>query len=288
MSIVKKAIFPVAGLGTRFLPATKAIPKEMLPIIDKPLVQYAVEEAINAGIEEIIFVTSHTKRSIEDHFDNNFELEEKLTNSGKNSYINKINPESFENAKFTYVRQKQQKGLGHAVLQAKHLINNEPFAVILADDLIISKKSCIQQMLEIYKATNCSVIGVNKVLDDQVSSYGIVDPFIDNNGTIIINNVIEKPSLEDAPSNLAIVGRYILNSNIFNHLDNQDPGAGNEIQLTDAIMSMLKEESMTACEYEGEHFDCGSKAGYVNATISLALQDDLLSKRVLDFIKTKV
>jgi len=288
MSQVKKAIFPVAGLGTRFLPATKAIPKEMLPIIDKPLVQYAVEEAINAGIEEIIFVTSHTKRAIEDHFDNNFELEEKLNKSGKGSYVEKINPKSFENAKFTYVRQKQQKGLGHAVLQAKHLINNEPFAVILADDLIISDKSCIEQMLCIYKSTHSSVIGVNRVLDEEVSSYGVIDPIYNTDGSIQIKNVIEKPSLEDAPSNLAIVGRYILNSDIFNHLDGQFPGAGNEIQLTDAIMSMLKNQQISACEYEGEHFDCGSKAGYVNATISLALKDKLLSNSVLNFIKTKV
>ena len=288
MNQVKKAIFPVAGLGSRFLPATKAIPKEMLPIIDKPLVQYAVEEAINAGIEEIIFVTSHTKRAIEDHFDNNFELEAKLNKSSKDSYVSKINPKSFENAKFTYVRQREQKGLGHAVLQAKHLINDEPFAVILADDLIISNKSCIEQMLSIYKLTESSVIGVNRVTDEEVSSYGIIDPEYRDDGSIKIKNVIEKPNIKDAPSNLAIVGRYILNSEIFYFLNKQNPGAGNEIQLTDAIMSMLGDESMSACEYEGEHFDCGSKAGYVNATISLALRDKSLSTRVRNFIKTKV
>ena len=253
MKTITKAVFPVAGLGTRFLPATKAIPKEMLPIIDKPLIEYAVEEAVNAGITEIIFITSHTKRAIEDHFDQNFELEEKLLNSGKKDFIEKINRDIFKDIKFTYVRQKTQNGLGDAILHAEHLIQEEPFAIILADDLIINNQSCTSQLINIYKEHQCSVIGVNEVPENETEKYGVIS--------------IDK---SNSPSNLAVVGRYILSSSIFKYLNNLAPSVGGEVQLTDAIKLMLDEEKVVGHMYKGEHFDCGSRHGYVNAIKHLA------------------
>ena len=271
---IKKVVIPVAGFGTRFLPATKAIPKEMLPIIDKPLIEYAVDEAVDAGIEEVIFITSHTKIAIENHFDSNFELEEKLLRSNKESFIPLINPEKYKNIRFTYVRQKSMKGLGDAILHASHLINNEPFAIILADDLIISEKSCLQQLMDIHEKTDLSVIGVNKVPDNKVSSYGVIDPSDHDSGSIQIKDIIEKPTFENAPSNLAVVGRYILSSDIFSYLEKVSEDKSNEIQLTDAIKMMLADEKILACEYAGDKFDCGSKSGYVEATIYMALKDE--------------
>lgn len=271
---IKKVVIPVAGFGTRFLPATKAIPKEMLPIIDKPLIEYAVDEAVDAGIEEVIFITSHTKIAIENHFDSNFELEEKLLRSNKESFIPLINPEKYKNIRFTYVRQKSMKGLGDAILHASHLINDEPFAIILADDLIISEKSCLQQLMDIHEKTDLSVIGVNKVPDNKVSSYGVIDPSDHDSGSIQIKDIIEKPTFENAPSNLAVVGRYILSSDIFSYLEKVSEDKSNEIQLTDAIKMMLADEKILACEYAGDKFDCGSKSGYVEATIYMALKDE--------------
>lgn len=271
---IKKVVIPVAGFGTRFLPATKAIPKEMLPIIDKPLIEYAVDEAVDAGIEEVIFITSHTKIAIENHFDSNFELEEKLLRSNKESFIPLINPEKYKNIRFTYVRQKSMKGLGDAILHASHLINNEPFAIILADDLIISEKSCLQQLMDIHEKTDLSVIGVNKVPDNKVSSYGVIDPSDHDSGSIQIKDIIEKPTFENAPSNLAVVGRYILSSDIFSYLEKVSEDKSNEIQLTDAIKMMLADEKILACEYAGDKFDCGSKSGYVEATVYMALKDE--------------
>jgi len=271
---IKKVVIPVAGFGTRFLPATKAIPKEMLPIIDKPLIEYAVDEAVDAGIEEVIFITSHTKIAIENHFDSNFELEEKLLRSNKENFIPLINPEKYKNIRFTYVRQKSMKGLGDAILHASHLINNEPFAIILADDLIISEKSCLQQLMDIHEKTDLSVIGVNKVPDNKVSSYGVIDPSDHDSGSIQIKDIIEKPTFENAPSNLAVVGRYILSSDIFSYLEKVSGDKTNEIQLTDAIKMMLADEKILACEYAGDKFDCGSKSGYVEATIYMALKDE--------------
>jgi len=271
---IKKVVIPVAGFGTRFLPATKAIPKEMLPIIDKPLIEYAVDEAVDAGIEEVIFITSHTKIAIENHFDSNFELEEKLLRSNKENFIPLINPEKYKNIRFTYVRQKSMKGLGDAILHASHLINNEPFAIILADDLIISEKSCLQQLMDIHEKTDLSVIGVNKVPDNKVSSYGVIDPSDHDSGSIQIKDIIEKPTFENAPSNLAVVGRYILSSDIFSYLEKVSEDKTNEIQLTDAIKMMLADEKILACEYAGDKFDCGSKSGYVEATIYMALKDE--------------
>jgi len=271
MKTITKAVFPVAGLGTRFLPATKAIPKEMLPIIDKPLIEYAVEEAVNAGITEIIFITSHTKRAIEDHFDQNFELEEKLLNSGKKDFVEKINRDIFKDIKFTYVRQRTQNGLGDAILHAEHLIQEEPFAIILADDLIINKQSCISQLIESYKEHQCSVIGVNEVPENETEKYGVIsiDKSTSTNKTYLLKDIVEKPKT-NAPSNLAVVGRYVLSSNIFKYLNNLAPSVGGEVQLTDAIRLMLDNEKVLGHIYEGVHFDCGSRYGYVDAIKHLA------------------
>ncbi len=271
MKRITKAVFPVAGLGTRFLPATKAIPKEMLPIIDKPLIEYAVEEAVNAGINEIIFITSHTKRAIEDHFDQNFELEEKLINSGKKDFLNKINRDIFKNIKFTYVRQKSQNGLGDAILQSEHLIQDEHFAIILADDLIINNPSCINQLISSYMENQSSVIGLNEVPKNETEKYGIVsvEESSLSSSTVLLKDIIEKPK-SNAPSNLAVVGRYILSSKIFKYLKNLEPSVGGEVQLTDAIRLMLKDEKVMGYLYEGTKFDCGSRHGYVNAIKHLA------------------
>ena len=270
MKKITKAVFPVAGLGTRFLPATKAIPKEMLPIIDKPLIEYAVEEAVNAGITEVIFITSHTKRAIEDHFDQNFELEEKLMNSGKKDFLNKINRDIFQNIKFTYVRQKSQNGLGDAILHAEHLIQNEPFAIILADDLILNSPSCIKQLISAYEQNQSSIIGLNEVPKNETEKYGIVSvEESPSSKTVLLKDIIEKPK-SNAPSNLAVVGRYVLSNKIFEYLRNLKPSVGGEVQLTDAIKLMLKNEKVMGYLYEGIKFDCGSRHGYVNAIRHLA------------------
>ena len=275
MQKITKAVFPVAGLGTRFLPATKAIPKEMLPIIDKPLIEYAVEEAVLAGITEIIFITSHTKRAIEDHFDQNFELEEKLINSGKKDYLKKINRKIFQDIKFTYVRQKTQRGLGDAILHAEHLIQDEAFAVILADDLILNDPSCTSQLISAFEKNCCSVIGVNEVAQEETSKYGVIsgDQVTNENMTFILNDIVEKPQ-SNPPSNLAVVGRYVLSKSVFGYLQNLAPSVGGEVQLTDAIKLMMQDEKVAAYLYEGQKFDCGSRHGYVNAIKFLA--DNLL------------
>ena len=271
MKKVTKAVFPVAGLGTRFLPATKAIPKEMLPIIDRPLIEYAVEEAVNAGINEVIFITSHTKRAIEDHFDQNFELEEKLLSAGKKEYLEKINRDIFSNIKFTYVRQKTQNGLGDAILHSEHLIQEEAFAIILADDLIINNPSCISQLMEIHEENECSVIGVNEVPENETEKYGVIsiDEPSSKNNSFVLKDIEEKPK-SNAPSNLAVVGRYVLSSKIFKYLKNLAPSVGGEVQLTDAIKLMLNDEKVIGFLYEGTKFDCGSRHGYVNAIKHLA------------------
>ena len=271
MKKVTKAVFPVAGLGTRFLPATKAITKEMLPIIDRPLIEYAVEEAVNAGINEIIFITSHTKRAIEDHFDQNFELEEKLLSAGKKEYLEKINRDIFSNIKFTYVRQKTQNGLGDAILHSEHLIQEEAFAIILADDLIINNPSCISQLMKIHEENECSVIGVNEVPENETEKYGVIstDEPSSTNNSYVLKDIVEKPQ-SNAPSNLAVVGRYVLSSKIFKYLKNLEPSVGGEVQLTDAIKLMLNDEKVIGYLYEGTKFDCGSRHGYVNAIKHLA------------------
>ena len=271
MKKITKAVFPVAGLGTRFLPATKAIPKEMLPIIDKPLIEYAVEEAVNAGITEIIFITSHTKRAIEDHFDQNFELEEKLQNAGKDGFLEKINRDIFKDIKFTYVRQKTQSGLGDAILHSEHLIQEEAFAIVLADDLIINNPSCISQLISSYDEHKCSIIGVNEVPQNEIEKYGVIsiDESSSTKTSFFLNDIVEKPKT-NPPSNLAVVGRYVLSSNIFKYLKNLKPSVGGEVQLTDAIKLMLNDEKVVGHLYEGKKFDCGSRHGYVNAIKHLA------------------
>ena len=284
MKKIKKAVLPVAGFGTRFLPATKAIPKEMLPIIDKPLIEYAVEEAVNAGIEEIIFITSHTKIAIENHFDTNFELEDKLQKNSKHEYIPLINPENFKNIRFTYVRQKSQKGLGDAINHAAHLINDEPFAVLLADDLIFSEESCLNQLKMLYEDIGSSVIGVNEVAEEDISKYGVIEPNYEDSN-INIKDIVEKPSIAEAPSNLAVVGRYILNSEIFKYLEKVDEDSSNEIQLTDAIKLMLSDHEVFACKYKGNKFDCGSKKGFVTATVFKGLQDKDINKAIHDLVQ---
>ena len=277
---IKKAVLPVAGFGTRFLPATKAIPKEMLPIIDKPLIEYAVEEAVDAGIEEIIFVTSHTKIAIENHFDSNFELEEKLLNNGKYDFISLINPEKFKNIRFTYVRQKSQRGLGDAIAHASHLVNDDAFAVLLADDLIFSKVSCLQQLIDIHNNTNSSVIGINEVPKADVSKYGVISPSDEEDDHIKIKDIVEKPDVSIAPSNIAVVGRYILDSDIFEYLKRVEEDASSEIQLTDAIKLMLKDKDILGCKYEGVKFDCGSKKGFVAATLYKGLEDKEIKQEI--------
>lgn len=291
MKPVKKAILPVAGLGTRFLPATKAIPKEMLPIIDKPLVQFAVEEAIDIGVTEIIFITSHAKKSIEKHFSQNLELEESLLSKGKNDYISLISPQKFRDIKFTFIDQDEQKGLGHAVSLAESSLceEDDAVAILLPDDLFISKtKSCLQILSDIYDETSHSVIAVNEVPDSQLPCYGVIDPIKISNSIYEINQIIEKPSVKEAPSNLAVCGRYILSSSIFGSLKKIKPGAGGEYQLTDAIKDLLSHEKVLASTYEGSKYDCGSKKGFVEATISVALSNGDLDIDKFNFLKSSI
>ena len=283
--MIKKAVIPVAGFGTRFLPASKATPKEMLPIIDKPLVQYAVEEAIDSGINEIIFITSPEKHSIKKHFKTNKDLELRLQNSNKQEMIEKLNPKKFNKVKFYYINQNEQNGLGHAVLQAESVIGNNSFAVLLPDDLFISKKSCLDQLIDIFVEKKSCVIAVNKIDENNIHKYGVIKPGQQNQGSIKIDDIVEKPTAEDAPSDMAVCGRYILNPAIFKHLKLTKSDKSGEIQLTDAIRSLLKEEGIYATIYNGEKFDCGSKEGYVHATISLALRDESINKKIKKIIQ---
>ena len=270
---IRKAVFPVAGLGTRFLPATKASPKEMLPIVDKPLIQYAAEEAVAAGIEQLIFVTSSSKRAIEDHFDKNQELEDELSRRGKYDLLTMTKHIVPEGVSCIYIRQAEPLGLGHAVLSAKPVVGDEPFAVILADDLIDGEESpCLSQMISIYEKQHCSVIAVENIDRSETDKYGIIEPEGLYTGVNKIKSIIEKPSPERAPSTLGVVGRYILTPTIFEYLETIGRGAGGEIQLTDAIAQLLLKESILAYEFQGTRYDCGSKLGYLIATIDYALQ----------------
>ena len=266
---LKQVVFPVAGLGSRFLPVTKSIPKEMLPIIDKPLIQFAVEEAIQAGAEEIIFVTSHTKIAIEDYFSKNIELEARLRESNKNELIQTIYPDYFEDIKFSFVRQNEPNGLGHAILQAKNLIKEDFFGIVLADDLILSEVGCLKQLKDIHSKTNSSVLGVFSAPDSELRNYGVIDATQEDE-LLKLKSIIEKPSIDEAPSNLAVFGRYILSKSIFNILEETKPGLNGEIQLTDAIRSFLSNNSVFALEFQGRRFDCGSKEGYVSAIVDRA------------------
>lgn len=273
MMKITKAIFPVAGLGTRFLPATKANPKEMLPIVDKPLIQYAVEEAVAAGITELIFVTNSSKRAIEDHFDSNFELEVTLQERGKQELLDIVKGILPEGVSCAYIRQKSPQGLGHAVLCAKQLVMNEPFAVLLADDLIDGgNQPCLAQMIEKFVEHQSSVIAVEKISPTETNKYGIVDVSNSEEPFLAIQGIVEKPQPKDAPSTLGVVGRYVLTPRIFALLEKTSKGSGGEIQLTDAIAKLLLEEKVYAYRFKGKRYDCGSKLGYLEATIVYALK----------------
>ncbi|MCD8816422.1 UTP--glucose-1-phosphate uridylyltransferase GalU [Staphylococcus arlettae] len=285
MMKIKKAIIPAAGLGTRFLPATKAMPKEMLPILDKPTIQYIVEEAVASGIEDIIIVTGKHKRAIEDHFDNQKELEMALESSGKNELLDKVTYSS-NLANMFYVRQKEQKGLGHAIWTAKQFIGDEPFAVLLGDDIVESTTPAIKQLMEQYDNTKKSIIGVQSVNENETHRYGIVDP-IDANGRLFsVNKFVEKPKPGTAPSNLAIMGRYILTPEIFDYLENQEIGVGGEIQLTDAIEHLNTDDCVYAYDFEGYRYDVGEKLGFVKTTIQFALNNEEMSDEIKSFLKS--
>jgi UTP--glucose-1-phosphate uridylyltransferase len=282
---VRKAIIPAAGLGTRFLPATKAMPKEMLPIVDKPTIQYIIEEAVESGIEDIIIVTGKGKRAIEDHFDHSYELEQNLLEKGKFELLSEVQKSS-KLVDIHYIRQKEPKGLGHAIWCARKFIGNEPFAVLLGDDIVQAEKPCLKQLIEQYERYNASILGVQSVAEDQVSRYGIVDGNAIGERFYSVNSLVEKPKQEEAPSNLAIMGRYILNPRIFEVLSKQKPGAGGEIQLTDAIAELNRYEAVYAYDFEGVRYDVGEKMGFIQTTIEFALQREDLRKNLLDYLSS--
>lgn len=272
MKKIRKAVFPVAGLGSRFLPATKVNPKEMLPIVDKPIIQYAVEEAADAGITDMIFVTGRTKRAIADHFDKAYELESELKSRGKTELLKIVQDTIPKGVNCIFVRQAEALGLGHAVLCAEPVVGNEPFAVILADDLLDGEVGVMTQMVQVYGYHHCSVLGVMEVPHEATSSYGIVSTVNDSGDTRRMSGIVEKPKPADAPSNLGVVGRYILTPNIFNHLRNLKPGTQGEIQLTDGISSLMSEESVLAFQFKATRYDCGDKLGYLKATLELGMR----------------
>src|ERR1039457_1181894 len=267
---VKKAVFPVAGLGTRFLPATKSSPKEMLPLIDKPLVQYVVEEAVAAGIEQILFVTGRSKRSIEDHFDISVELEAHLYDKGKDAELSRVR-EIAEMVNIFYVRQRQAMGLGHAILCARDFVGNEPFAVLLGDDIIDSERPCQRQLMDVFDSKHGSVLALEKVPMENISSYGCVSANAVSERVFDVVDMVEKPKREDAPSDMAIIGRYVLTPRIFDILEHQEPGKGGEIQLTDAILTLSKLEKVYGCLFEGLRHDCGDKLGFLKATVDMEI-----------------
>lgn len=285
MTRIRKAVFPVAGLGTRFLPATKVTAKEMLPVIDKPLMQYATEEAIAAGITELIFVTGRTKRSIEDHYDNTPELERELKARNKLHELDQLKDVLPPGVTCIAVRQAEPLGLGHAVLCAKVVVGNEPFAVILADDLIFTEgEGCIGQMTKAFEREGCSLVAVQQIPKDQTDKYGIVSISEEHNRLAMVKAIVEKPTPTEAPSDLGVVGRYVLSPAIFNALEKTNPGSGGEIQLTDAIANLVTNDVVKAYRFEGKRYDCGSKLGYLEATVELALRHPVLGKDFREFI----
>jgi len=289
MNKINTAVFPVAGLGTRFLPATKANPKEMLPIVDKPLIQYAVEEAYEAGIRHMVFVTGRNKRSIEDHFDTAYELESELEANGKTAMLELVRSLAPADMDCTYVRQARALGLGHAVLCAEHLTNGEPFAVLLADDLMQGEAggpNVLKQMVQAYERLGNSVIAVQEVPLDHVKRYGIVAGVADGERLLKVQHIVEKPSPEKAPSRLAVAGRYILSHAVFAHIRKQGKGAGGELQLTDGIAGLLADEAVHAYTYQGKRYDCGSKEGFLEATVELALQHPEVGESFRGYLKS--
>ena len=279
--MIKKAIFPVGGLGTRFLPATKAMPKEMLPVVDKPLIQYAVEEAAEAGVEEFIFVTGRNKTAIEDHFDHSFELEATLDAKGKDEALDLVKDMLHNPGSVFYVRQQQPAGLGHAVWCARHLVGSEPVAVLLADDLILGA-SCVKEMVDSYKGGN--MVAVMDVPHQQTGSYGIVTPGTDDGRIVQVEGLVEKPDPSSAPSNIAVVGRYIITPEVFETLAAQERGAGGEIQLTDALAKQIGKAPFTGVRFSGERFDCGSKLGFLQANVAFGLNNDQMRDELHDWL----
>jgi UTP--glucose-1-phosphate uridylyltransferase len=284
-SRVRKAVFPVGGLGTRFLPATKAMPKEMLPVVDKPLIQYAVEEAQAAGIEEFIFVTGRSKTAIEDHFDHSYELEDTLKERQKTNELRAIGSWMPQPGQVAYTRQQQPLGLGHAVLCARNLVGNEPFAVLLADDLVLAQKPCLKQMIESYDAQPGNIVAVEDVPREHTNRYGVLDIERDDPKLVKVKGVVEKPQPKDAPSTLSIIGRYILEPDVFDHLARQGRGAGNEIQLTDALAQQIAaKRPFFGLRFEGKRFDCGDKAGFFEANLAFALARSDMREAVLHIL----
>ncbi|HXH55363.1 MAG TPA: UTP--glucose-1-phosphate uridylyltransferase GalU [Gammaproteobacteria bacterium] len=288
--MIKKAVFPVAGMGTRFLPATKANPKEMMPVVDKPLIQYAVEEAISAGIQELIFVTSSSKRAIEDHFDSNFELETKLRLDGKNELLDIVRGVVPDGISCIYIRQSEALGLGHAILCAKRVVGNEPFAVLLADDLMSGNNNlaCLKQMVLKFKEVSASIVAVEAIAPEDSVKYGVVGVASDYKDFGKITQIVEKPKREAAPSHLGVVGRYILMPEIFTALEQGTPGANGEIQLTDAISALLAYQSVHAFAFSGKRYDCGSKLGYLQAIVAYGLKHPEVAKEFQRYLNTVV
>lgn len=289
---VRKAVIPAAGLGTRFLPATKALAKEMLPIVDIPTIQYIIEEAVESGIEEVLVITNSNKHAMENHFDVNYELEERLKASGKHAQVKMIR-DIADLVNIYYIRQKEPKGLGHAILCAKTFIGDEPFAILLGDDVVVNKNSkpALQQLIDAYHKTQSSVVGVQTVKKEDVSKYGIVepDPIHGAQGRLVkLTNMVEKPSVETAPSQMAVLGRYVLTPEIFDLLETQSVGAGGEIQLTDAIQRLMDRQAVYAYDFEGERYDVGDKFGFIKATIDFALDREELHDQVLEYLQSIV
>lgn len=289
MKKIRKAVFPVAGLGSRFLPATKASPKEMMPVVDKPLIQYAVEEAAAAGITDMIFVTGRTKRAIADHFDKAYELETELAARGKNDLLKIVNDTVPPGVNCIFIRQAEALGLGHAVLCAEPVVGDEPFAVLLADDLLdgMGHPPIMNQMVEVYNYNRCSVLGVMNVPREKTNQYGIVSTEREDSDIQRVTGIVEKPKPEDAPTTQAVVGRYVLSGRIFQHLRNLTPGAGGELQLTDAISSLLSEEAVFSYQFKGIRYDCGSKLGYLQATVELGLKHPEVGAAFAKYLKDR-
>ncbi|MBB6713548.1 UTP--glucose-1-phosphate uridylyltransferase GalU [Clostridium gasigenes] len=283
---VRKAIIPAAGLGTRFLPATKAQPKEMLPIVDKPTIQYIIEEAIASGIEEILIITGRNKKCIEDHFDKSIELEMELAKSGKEDLLELVKDIS-DMVDIHYIRQKEPKGLGHAIYCAKAFVGNEPFAVLLGDDIVDSEKPCLKQLIDCFSEYKTSILGVQTVPATDVNKYGIVDGIHIEDRVYKVKDLVEKPSLEDAPSNVAILGRYIITPQIFDILEDTKPGKGGEIQLTDALKTLISNEAMYAYNFEGRRYDVGDKLGFLEATVEYAMKREELREPFIEYLNSK-
>ena len=283
---VRKAIIPAAGLGTRFLPATKAQPKEMLPIVDKPTIQYIIEEAVASGIEEILIITGRNKKSIEDHFDKSVELEMELEKAGKQEMLELVRGIS-DMVDIHYIRQKEPRGLGHAIYCAKSFVGNEPFAVMLGDDVVESEVPCLKQLIDCFNEYKTTILGVQTVAPENVNKYGIVDGIHIEDRVYKVKRLVEKPVIEEAPSNIAILGRYIITPQIFEILENTKPGKGNEIQLTDALETLIKNEAMYAYDFEGRRYDVGDKLGFLQATVEFALKREELREGFIEYLNTK-